>query len=111
MTPQRVQLRRKKGWRMPPNTVNVARPSTWGNPYRVGLVSCGCRSAGECMHNVFRTQSATEAVQAYAAMPRNERRLAAIRNLLGGKNLACWCALNQPCHADVLLRLANAGAA
>jgi hypothetical protein len=26
---------------------------------------------------------------------------------LRGKNLACWCPLNQPCHADVLLELAN----
>jgi hypothetical protein len=26
---------------------------------------------------------------------------------LRGKDLACWCPLNQPCHADVLLRLAN----
>jgi len=26
---------------------------------------------------------------------------------LRGKNLACWCALDQPCHADVLLELAN----
>lgn len=27
---------------------------------------------------------------------------------LRGKNLACWCALDQPCHADVLLEVANA---
>jgi hypothetical protein len=26
---------------------------------------------------------------------------------LRGKNLACWCKLDQPCHADVLLRMAN----
>ena len=26
---------------------------------------------------------------------------------LRGKNLACWCPLDQPCHADVLLELAN----
>jgi hypothetical protein len=30
-----------------------------------------------------------------------------IRRELGGKNLACWCPLNQQCHADVLLELAN----
>lgn len=34
--PVRVQLRRTKGWRMPDNTVNVARPGKWGNPFRVG---------------------------------------------------------------------------
>lgn len=30
-----------------------------------------------------------------------------IRRELAGKNLACWCPLDQPCHADVLLELAN----
>jgi hypothetical protein len=25
---------------------------------------------------------------------------------LRGKDLACWCPLDQPCHADVLLELA-----
>lgn len=34
--------------------------------------------------------------------------LAGIRAELAGKNLACWCPLNQPCHADVLLKIANA---
>jgi len=29
---------------------------------------------------------------------------------LRGKNLACWCRLDQPCHADVLLKIANAPA-
>jgi hypothetical protein len=26
---------------------------------------------------------------------------------LRGKNLACWCKPGQPCHADILLELAN----
>ena len=34
--PERVQLSRRPGWRMPPNTVKVARPSAWGNPFVVG---------------------------------------------------------------------------
>jgi len=29
---------------------------------------------------------------------------------LRGKNLACWCDDKGPCHADVLLELANARA-
>lgn len=33
-----------------------------------------------------------------------------IRAELAGKDLACWCPLDQPCHADVLLELANGGA-
>lgn len=26
---------------------------------------------------------------------------------LKGKNLACWCPLDKPCHADILLKIAN----
>ena len=40
--PIRVQLRRTKGWRMPVNTVTVARPTKWGNPFMVNE----CREAG-----------------------------------------------------------------
>lgn len=36
---QRIQLQRTKGWKLPPNTVVVARPSRWGNPYRVGATA------------------------------------------------------------------------
>lgn len=31
-----------------------------------------------------------------------------VRTELAGKDLVCWCNPNQPCHADVLLRIANA---
>jgi hypothetical protein len=88
--PQRVQRKREKGWKMPLNTVYVGRPTKWGNPFRVGLVA-----------------NALEAVELFAALPFSENRLAEIRRELRGKNLACWCPLDQPCHADVLLRLAN----
>jgi hypothetical protein len=30
-----------------------------------------------------------------------------IQTKLRGKNLACWCRLDMPCHADVLLTIAN----
>jgi hypothetical protein len=89
LKPCRVQLRRSKGWRMPPNTVNVARPSKWGNPYKVGT----------CL-----IPDAQTAVEAFAAnLPIGENWAETLR----GKNLACWCPLDQPCHADVLLRIAN----
>ena len=35
MRPQRIQLKRTKGWKMPPNTVKVDRSTRWGNPWRV----------------------------------------------------------------------------
>lgn len=107
--PVRVQLKRTKGWRIPPNTVNVARPTKWGNQWKVGIIVCGCRSVGECDHNRFRCETAAEAVNAYRQLrcfdgSKTMREVHELR----GKNLACWCALDQPCHADVLLEIANA---
>jgi hypothetical protein len=93
---------------MPEGAIYVGRPTRWGNPYRIGLVACGCRSVGECNHNTLRVETAAEAVAAYRAWVetwRSERRQQI--ELLRGKDLACWCPLDQPCHADVLLELAN----
>lgn len=108
--PVRVQRCRTKGWKMPPNTVYVGRPTKWGNQWRVGgFVQCGCRSAGECEHNRFRCETAQEAVDAYRAL-RCERGCKTYREALAelsGKNLACWCSLDAACHADVLLEIAN----
>ena len=87
-TPKRVQLRRTKGWKMPENTVRVARPGKWGNPYTVA-------DEGDAERAVARYRNRM-AIQAVDLRP------------LRGKNLACWCPLDGPCHADVLLMLANA---
>jgi Domain of unknown function (DUF4326) len=51
--------------------------------------------------------SAEDAVHFYRRFLTLELRIAA-RVHLRGKNLACWCRLDRPCHADVLLELANA---
>lgn len=87
--PQRIQRKRTKGWRMPEGAVSVCRPSIWGNPFTIA----DCREAG------FRGTDAELA----AARKRILDNLPSLR----GKDLACWCAPDQPCHADVLLRLAN----
>lgn len=89
----RVQLSRRKGWRMPANTVNVARPSKWGNPFKVGPD----RTAAEAVAQ-YRAM-----IEGFAEEPNVSLNLADLR----GKNLACWCKLGEPCHADVLLELAN----
>lgn len=83
--PQRIQLSRKKGWRMPPNTVKVDRSTKWGNPFTA-------KNSG-CVDPVMRF--ACEVAPLWNVEP------------LRGKNLACWCPLDQSCHADVLLELAN----
>jgi hypothetical protein len=104
MKPQRIQLSRRKGWRKPANTVVVARPSRWGNPYKVApaFESQGCRISAitpQIAVQLFRENWERRLRQ----WPSARTSLEALR----GKNLACWCALDRPCHADVLLELAN----
>lgn len=106
---KRIQRRRTKGWKMPRGAVYVGRPTKWGNLWVVGLESCGCRSAGECSHNVFRCETAQEAVDSFrwwVSEGNGRMRRAAVEELRG-KDLACWCPLDKPCHADVLLEIAN----
>jgi hypothetical protein len=106
--PQRVQRSRVKGWKTPPNTVYVGRPTKWGNPFRVSTAKCSCRSVGECNHHCAAT--AEEAVRLYRVWAEgwtNDRGLKTKLKELRGKNLSCWCPLDKPCHADVLLELAN----
>lgn len=104
-TPHRVQLRRTKGWRKPADTVVVARPSKWGNPYRIG--------EGELTSPRHVVREFREDLVAALERPWSHpividmRIIAESIDELHGKNLACWCPLNQPCHADVLLELAN----
>jgi hypothetical protein len=99
VSPKRVQLRRTKGWRMPPNTVKVDRTTMWGNRWRIGTHS---NTLGRAV------ETTTEAVDLYRRlMWKEQHHLAWVRESLGGKNLACWCRLDQPCHADVLLEIAN----
>jgi len=105
--PKRIQLRRTKGWRKPEGAVVVARPSKWGNPFRVGarIDAIGRRAAGVLIG------SRAEAVGLYrshAATWRHDK-VREVRSELAGRDLACWCPLDQPCHADVLLEIANGG--
>ncbi len=86
--PKRIQRRRVKGWRMPEGAVYVGRGSWWGNPYRIGTVLI---------------PDALAAVEAFRANLPISLDLSSLR----GRDLVCWCPLNQPCHADVLLEIAN----
>ena len=94
--PHRVVRRRTKNWKLPANTVYVGRPTVWGNPFVVGAELIG----GEKLT----VEKSIALYRQYAREAFNERDL---RACLRGKNLACWCPLDQPCHADVLLEMAN----
>lgn len=91
--PTRIQLRRTKGWRKPADALFVARPTRWGNPFRVGVHG----SRAECVE-LYR-----------AALETGELGFTSrdVQQALAGRDLACWCPTAEPCHADVLLEIAN----
>jgi hypothetical protein len=101
MKPQRIQLSRKKGWRLPPNTVVVSRPTKWGNPLVVTP-----ETPRELVVKMFRHCITSTEGPAWVKMR-------AEISELRGKNLACWCKIHDangvrvPCHADILLSIAN----
>lgn len=106
--PERIQLSRKKGWRMPPNTVKVDRTTKWGNPFIPGK--------DNPMIPGRLVEDKRHAFCLYRAhAPENEKLVAMAKAELKGKNLACWCPIfgdpNYPyedvCHAAVLLKIAN----
>jgi len=111
--PKRIQLRRIPGWRKPQGAIVVARPTKWGNPCRwaSGPVTDGVGGSSECTPaearaiaaDGFRRMLADPEVRAVNRYPSD----AEIRAELAGRDLACWCPLSSPCHADVLLELAN----
>jgi hypothetical protein len=105
--PVRVRLRRTKGWRKPPNTVVVSKPTMWGNPFWKGY---GCRLTAAWSYEVALKTELLAMRLGLTALDARMRRVAERLHELRGKNLACWCPLDQPkgyCHADVLLDLAN----
>jgi hypothetical protein len=115
--PERIQRKRIKGWRMPEGAVYVGRGSEWGNPYAVGD-----RASIITWPSVFVPRADRDRT-AYAYEPTITREIAVllfrvwvsdrledqIRHELAGKDLACWCPPDKPCHADVLLEIANSG--
>lgn len=122
--PKRIQLRRTKGWRMPEGAVKVDRSTDHGNPYVIekhraqavdGWVwTVRAPSGREIGRDDTPDAAAQRAVDAFRAWLADgslpaQRRLIKIREELRGRDLACWCKPESPCHADVLLELANQG--
>jgi hypothetical protein len=104
--PKRIQLRRAKGWRMPENAVKVDRSTKWGNPFIVG--EDGTRAECVELHRKLLCGLTCLTCKASVEAQRTARDYV-IRHLdqLRGQDLACWCPLDGPCHADFLLELAN----
>lgn len=112
--PNRIQLRRTKGWRKPAGCVSVGRGSRWGNPFKldgaidVRYVRADLREVASAQKPEPRTQS--DAVAGFTlALLRGDLSftLDDIKRELRGKDLACWCKPGDQCHADALLWYAN----
>jgi hypothetical protein len=93
--PRRIQLSRRRGWRKPAGTIVVSRPSKWGNPFKIDEAT----SRAEAIEH-FASAVASGTGQLPFTTSDVVRELA-------GHDLACWCPLDVPCHADVLLDVAN----
>jgi hypothetical protein len=88
--PQRIRLSRLPGWRKPAGAIVVSRPSRWSNPFPVAEFG------------------RDEAVRRYRELVTSTPDLMeSVRQELADHDLACWCKLDQPCHADILLDIAN----
>lgn len=114
--PKRIQMSRQRPWRAEnPDAVIVARPSKWGNPFAVGKTYAGFShvAIGETIRDRAHAVDYYRRWLKFTMTGINREREAAVE--LRGRDLACWCPLvdeagnRMPCHADVLLELANPG--
>lgn len=98
---------------MPPNTVKVDRSTKWGNPF---VKHSDARPFERSLAVTLFSDLLREAGAWWPTpMPWPKGKMPAkpattvddVRRELRGKHLACWCPPGTPCHADVLLRIAN----
>src|SRR5262245_55697410 len=90
--PDRISIERKPGWKIPRGAVFVGKPSRWRNPFDLGA---------------FTSVEALERFRRYAQEVAERDRWWLVS--IAGRDLACHCAPGEPCHADILLELANSG--
>lgn len=115
--PARIQRRRIKGWRAPAGAKYVGRGTDFGNPFavkqnvdRTGWHVYDARTHVWGPRIADRAQAHQQAVDLFRAMlrtPGGSEQAEYFARLLHGRDLMCWCAEDLPCHADVLLELAN----
>jgi len=118
--PTRIQRKRSKGWKCPKDAVYVGRQTRWGNPFKVVDVDGKKQKyviryrAGAVEHRIFRYPVSKRRANELAVLlfrwyvEDRPDLIRAVKARLRGRNLVCWCALEEPCHADVLLEIANA---
>ena len=116
--PSRIQRQRTKGWRTPlcscgcgRKAIYVGRGSKWGNPW---VVTGNLIKDADHDHLIAfdsHDEALRHAVSWYAeAIPNGWESVPMLKDIraeLAGHDLMCWCPAGQPCHADVLLDIAN----
>lgn len=97
--PQRIQRKRTRGFKAPEDAVYVGRPTKWGNPFFVP--DARSKNLPQLREEAVRKYEQALRENLLDVTPDDARRE------LRGKDLMCWCPLDQACHADVLLEVAN----
>jgi len=120
--PKRVQRSRNTPWREHnPHAVIVDRTSKWGNPFQVvevehkyALVDFRGVTLAIYERKLDAQAMAVDMFRAHLTTGyANQQRQALgyskndVRKELSGHDLVCWCAIDEPCHADVLIDVAN----
>lgn len=117
--PKRIQRERTKGWKMPEGAIYVGRPTKWGNPFKVGQIvshlltdhdwaSGRYSRMGDCDSFKDRVIDITLSLRLFAIRSFYDPAWRfSIKKELRGRDLGCWCKEGEPCHADILLELAN----
>lgn len=114
--PQRIQRRRAKGWRMPPNTVCVSRPGRLGNPYEIHREGRRwiVKSQGAIQGAFDSEADARKTAVEFYRYSMGWNGLLMAKKQIGGQNLACWCRLPPAgiadrdwCHAGWLCEAVN----
>lgn len=117
--PQRIRLNRGRGFNVSQHSrsINglpvklVDRRTRWGNPYVIGEpvdLAVAALWGFHLKHTDYQAVDRLDAVQRFAQLLAfDSAAVVAVRRELSGRNLACWCPIDEPCHADVLLAIAN----
>lgn len=113
--PKRIQRKRTKGWRMPEGAVYVGRPGKYGNLYKVSELTDG-RFIVIFEYEPGQWERVTPIGREYATYTEAAKVAVSLYRTivyhldlkpLRGHDLACFCKEGEPCHADILLELAN----
>jgi hypothetical protein len=92
MTAYRFQASRGKGSRNPEGGIRVSRPSIFGNPFKTGT-------------RAEKKQQFADWLTHGPDSDKARRRILDNLDRIKNRPLGCFCPLNEPCHADVLLEL------